>query len=447
MLYFQTLAVPGLRGAYGIFSKHWLCFVVAPPLALAYVVVPVNDNVFNEKNMKKKQNPKSFRLATRLVHGGRIQSEFGETSEALFLNSSYSYDSAEMGEDLFAGKIQGFKYGRYSHPNLAMLEERLALMEGAEACIVTSSGMAAMFASLLCQLKSGDHIAASKVLFSSCSHIITQLLPRFGITYSLVDGTDMEGWKKAITKKTRCVFIETPANPTLELVDIKAVAALCRKTGTCLIVDNVFATPLLQHPLELGADLVIYSTTKHIDGQGRTMGGAILGSRKLIDEVVLPFCRHTGPHMSPFNAWILLKSLETLSLRVEKHCDNAEALAALLDKHPKIARIIYPGLKSHPQHAIARKQMERGGPLIAFDLKGGKKAAFRFMNALSVFDISNNLGNAKSIATHPATTTHASLGAAELKRIGIGDGLIRLSVGIEDVEDLKKDVLTALAAV
>ena len=397
--------------------------------------------------MKKKQNSKDWKLATKMVRGGRIQSQFGETSEALFLNSSYTYETAESGEALFSGERQGFKYGRYSHPNLAMLEERLALMEGAEACVVTASGMAAVFAALLCQLKSGDHVAASKVLFSSCHYIITQLLPRFGITYSLVDGTDMAGWQKAITKKTKLVFIETPANPTLDLVDIAAVAKLCKKTGSCLIIDNVFATPLLQHPLKLGADMVVYSTTKHIDGQGRTMGGAILGTRKMIDDVVLPFCRHTGPHMSHFNAWVLLKSLETLPLRVAKHCDNAEAIAALLSKHPKVSRIIYPGLKSHPHYAIAKKQMSRGGPMIAFELKGGKKAAFNFMNALSVFDISNNLGNAKSLATHPASTTHASIGADERKKAGIGDGLIRLSIGIEDTDDLKKDIEQALKAV
>ena len=394
--------------------------------------------------MKKKQNSKNWKLATQLVRGGRIQSQFGETSEALFLNSAYSYDSAEAGEDLFSGKIEGFKYGRYSHPNLAMLEERMALMEGAEACIVTASGMAAVFASLMCQLKSGDQVVASKVLFSSCHYIITQILPRFGISYSLVDGADMAAWGKAISKKTRVVFIETPANPTLELVDIAAVAKLCKKTGTCLIIDNVFATPLLQHPLKLGADMVVYSTTKHIDGQGRTLGGAILGKRKLLDEVVMPFVRHTGPHMSQFNAWVLLKSLETLKLRVDKHCDNAEALAAFLEKHPKVSRIIYPGLKSHPHYAVAKKQMSRGGPMIALELKGGKKAAFKFMNALKVFDISNNLGNAKSLVTHPASTTHASIGAEERRKIGIGDGLIRLSVGIEDIEDLKADIEQAL---
>jgi len=394
--------------------------------------------------MKKKQNPKDWKLTTKLVRGGRRQSQFGETSEALFLNSSYTYETAEASEDLFAGKTTGFKYGRYSHPNLSMLEERFALMESAEACAVAASGMAAVFASLMCQLRAGDHVAASKVLFSSCHYIITEILPRFGITYTLVEGTDMKGWQKAITKKTRVVFIETPANPTLEIVDIAAVASLCKKTGTCLIIDNVFATPLLQHPLKLGADVVVYSTTKHIDGQGRTLGGAILGKRKFIDDVVMPFVRHTGPHMSHFNAWILLKSLETLELRVGRHCDNAEALAALLEKHPKVSRIIYPGLKSHPQYRIAKKQMSRGGPMIAFELKGGKKAAFKFMNALNVIDISNNLGNAKSLVTHPSSSTHASMGLAARKALGISEDLIRLSVGIEDIEDLKKDILDAL---
>jgi len=397
---------------------------------------------------KNTQAQADWQLATKLVHGGRIQSEFGETSEALFMNSAYSYETCESGEALFAGERTGFKYGRYSHPNLAMLEERLSLMEGAEACTVTASGMAAVFASLLCQLKAGDHVAASKVLFSSCNYIITQILPRFGITYSLVDGGDMAAWQKAITKKTRCVFIETPANPTLELVDIAALAKLCKKTDTCLIVDNVFATPLLQHPLKLGADMVVYSTTKHIDGQGRTLGGAILSSRKTIDEVVLPFCRHTGPHMSQFNAWILLKSLETLELRVTRHCENAATLAVFLEKHPKVERVIYPGLKSHPQYALAKKQMSHGGPMIALELKAkngnAKKAAFAFMNALQIFDISNNLGNAKSLATHPASTTHASIGATERKKIGLSDGLIRLSIGIEDVRDLKRDIEQAL---
>lgn len=396
--------------------------------------------------MKKKQNPKSWGLSTRLVRGGRLQSQYGETSEALFLNSSYSHESAEESEALFAGKKHGFKYGRYSHPNLSMLEDRLALMEGADACIVTSSGMAAVFAALMSQLKAGDHVAASKVLFSSCHYIITEILPRFGISYTLVEGDDMAAWKKAITKKTRCVFIETPANPTLEIVDIAAVSKLCKANGAHLIVDNVFAA-LIQRPLELGADSVVYSTTKHIDGQGRTIGGAILGKRKFIDDVVMPFVRHTGPHMSPFNAWVLLKSLETLSLRVDAHCSNAAKLAKLLEGSSRIKRLIYPHAFTHPQYAVAKKQMSCGGPMIAFELKGGKKAAFKFMNALSVIDISNNLGNTKSLITHPASSTHASIPAAERKKLGLSDDLIRLSVGIEDINDLKRDIETALKAV
>ncbi len=395
----------------------------------------------------KKKDGRSYKLATRLVRGGRLRTPFGETSEALFLNSSYSYGSAEEGQGRFDGSIDGFKYGRYSHPNLAMLEERLALMENAEACVVTASGMAAVFAALMCQLKSGDHVVANRVLFSSCHYIITQILPRFGISYTLVDGADMKAWQKAIGKKTRCVFIETPANPTLELVDIAEVAKLCHKAKACLMIDNVFATPMLQHPLKLGADVVIYSTTKHIDGQGRTIGGAILGKRDFIDNAVMPFVRHTGPHMSHFNAWLLLKSLETLPLRVEKHCANAELLAKLLERHPTVRRLVYPGLKSHPQYAIARKQMSHGGPMIAFELKGGKKSAFAFMNALKLIDISNNLGNAKSLITHPASTTHASIKASERKALGISDALLRLSVGIEDVEDLTRDILEALKKV
>lgn len=396
---------------------------------------------------KTKGNNRNWQLATRLVHGGSQRTSFGETSEALFLNSSYSYDTAEEGEARFSGGNGGFKYGRYSHPNLQMLEERLALMEGAEACIVTGSGMSAVFAALMCQLKAGDHVVASNVLFSSCHYILTQILPRFAIQVTLVDGGDMAAWKKAITKKTKCVFIETPANPTLELVDIAAVAKFCKTAGAQLIVDNVFAAPLMQHPLELGADIVIYSTTKHIDGQGRTIGGAILGNKPFINETLLPFVRHTGPHMSPFNAWVLLKSLETLSLRVKQHCSNAESVAKLLEGHAKISRLSYPGLKSHPQHALAKKQMHSGGPMVVFELKGGKAAAYRFMNALSIIHISNNLGNAKSLITHPASTTHASVPAAERKKQGISDGLLRLSVGIEDFDDLKRDIETALKAV
>ena len=388
----------------------------------------------------------SWNTETKLVRGGRLTSDAGETSEALFLNSSYSYDTAEEGEARFNGVGDGFKYGRYSHPNLAMLETRLALMEEAEACVVTASGMAALFAVLMCQLKSGDNVVASRVLFSSCHYIITQILPRFGISYTLVDSIDMPAWEAAITDNTRCVFIETPANPTLELVDIAAISAICKKIGSQLIIDNVFATPLLQHPLKLGADVVMYSTTKHIDGQGRTLGGAILGSKKFIEETVLPFVRHTGPHMSPFTAWTLLKSLETLHIRVERHCENAAKIVTALEGHPAISKLIYPSLPSHPQYEIYKKQMSHGGAMVCFELKGGKEAAFAFMNALKIIDISNNLGNSKSLITHPASTTHSSIGAEERAKIGISDSLLRLSVGIEHIDDLKNDILQALAA-
>ncbi|MDX2112639.1 MAG: aminotransferase class I/II-fold pyridoxal phosphate-dependent enzyme [Alphaproteobacteria bacterium] len=395
-----------------------------------------------------KRVTKKPKLATRLVRAGRLSSPFGETSEALFLNSAYSYGSAQEGEGRFDGSIEGFKYGRYSHPNLAMLQDRLVAMEeGAESCIVTASGMAAMFAILMSHLKTGDHVVANRVLFSSCHHIITQILPRFGITHTLVDSSDSAGWKQAITPKTKLVFIESPANPNLEITDIAAVAALCKKAGALLVVDNVFATPLLQHPLKLGADVVMYSTTKHIDGQGRTLGGAVLGKKQWIEGTLMPFVRHTGPHMSPFTAWVLTKALETLPLRISKHCENAQIIADTLVGHPKLASLTYPGLASHPQFSIAKKQMSHGGPIIALEIKGGKKAAFRFLNALSIFDISNNLGNSKSLATHPASTTHASLGAPERKKLGISDGLIRLSIGIEDAGDLLEDILAALKAV
>jgi len=394
--------------------------------------------------MAKKQDPKSWQLATKLVRGGTLRSQFGETSEAIFMNSGFCYGSAEEAESRFNGSKPGFVYSRYSNPSLAMLEERLALMEGAERCLVMASGMAAVFAAMMCQLKTGDHVVASRVLFGSCYHIITQILPRYGIEYTLVDGADSKAWQKAFRKNTTVVFVETPANPTLDIVDIAMVARLCKKAGARLILDNVFSTPLLQHPFTLGADIVVYSTTKHIDGQGRTLGGAVLGKRAFMDDILLPFHRHTGPAMSPFNAWITLKGLETLDLRVERHCHNAQTLAEFLEKHPKIARVYYPGLKSHPHYAVAQKQMKNGGPLIAFEVKGGKKAAFGFMNRLKIIDISNNLGDAKSLITHPASSTHANIAAKERMTLGISDSLLRLSVGIEDEGDLMKDIAQAL---
>lgn len=395
--------------------------------------------------MKKKSDEKNWKLDTKLVRGGMLRSQFGETSEAIFMNSGFCYDSAETAESRFNGTAPGFVYSRYLNPTLAMLEERLALMEGAERACVMASGMAAVNAALMCQLKTGDHVVASRVLFGSCYYIITQILPRFGIEFTLVDGADLNAWKTALRKNTVAVFVETPANPTLELVDIAAVAKLCKKVGAKLIIDNVFSTPLLQHPLKLGADIVVYSTTKHIDGQGRTLGGAVLGSRQFIDEVLLPFHRHTGPAMSPFNAWITLKGLETLPLRVERQCRNAQAVAELLVQSDKIAVVHYPGLKSHPQHAILKKQMSHGGPMVAFEVKGGKKAAFRFMNRLNIIDISNNLGDTKSLITHPASSTHANIEAAERLKLGITDSLLRLSVGLEDISDLLGDIRQALA--
>ncbi|MEI6730778.1 MAG: aminotransferase class I/II-fold pyridoxal phosphate-dependent enzyme, partial [Pseudomonadota bacterium] len=345
--------------------------------------------------MTQKNN--SWQPATNLVRGGLRRSNFGETGEAIFMNSGFCYDSAETAQSRFDGTAPGFVYSRYSNPTLATLEDRLALMEGAGRCCVTASGMAAVFGSMMCQLKTGDHVVASKVLFGSCYYIITQILPRFGIEYTLVDGANLQEWENAFKPNSKLVFIETPANPTLDIVDIEEVCKIAKKHGSKVIIDNVFSTPLLQHPFKLGADIVVYSTTKHIEGQGRCLGGAVLGDKQFIDEVLLPFHRHTGPAMSPFNAWVTLKGLETLPLRVERHCSNAALIAEMLDKHPKVASVRYPGLKSHPHYEIAKKQMESGGPMIAFEIKGGKEAAFAFMNQLQVIDISNNLGDAKSL--------------------------------------------------
>lgn len=387
-----------------------------------------------------------YGLETKLVHGGSIRSQFGEVSEAIFLNSGFCYHDAETAEKRFNGEEPGYVYSRYRNPSLAMLEDRLALLEGAESCIAVGSGMAAVFASLMGVLKAGDRVLANKVLFGSCHYIINEILPRFGIITELVDGPDLSAWKQALSTPAQAVFIESPANPTLELTDIEAVCTLAKKAGAYVIVDNIFATPLFQKPLQMGADMVIYSTTKHMDGQGRTLGGAVLGSKALLEEKILSFHRHTGPALSPFNAWVILKGLETLPMRMERHASNAQALAELMEGHPAIARVLYPGLPSFPQYALAQKQMSGGGGLIAFTLAGGKAAAFRFLNALKIVAISNNLGDAKSLATHPATTTHSNIAADARAAIGITDGTVRLSVGLESVADLKTDILTALEA-
>lgn len=393
----------------------------------------------------KKTDPATWRSATKLVRGGTERSPFQETSEGLFLTSGYVYDSAEEAERAFTGDAQRYMYSRYANPTVNMFENRLALLEGAEYCVSTATGMAAVYAALISHLKAGDRVVASRALFGSCHYIITQELPKFGIETVLVDGIDLDAWAEALADKTQCVFLETPSNPALEIIDIKAVSELAHKAGALLVVDNVFATPILQKPLELGTDIVMYSATKHIDGQGRTMGGAILTNNgDFFENSLTPFLRHTGPSLSPFNAWVLLKGLETLDIRVERHVENAHALAKFLEYRKPVTKVLYPGLDSHPQHELAMQQMTGGGTIVSFEIDGGKDGAFRFLDGLGLIDISNNLGDAKSLITHPATTTHQRLSPEERTEIGISDGLVRLSVGLEDVEDLKEDLDQAL---
>jgi O-succinylhomoserine sulfhydrylase len=386
----------------------------------------------------------NWRAQTQLVRGGLRRSPWGETSEALFLTSGYVYDTAEEAEAAFKGDLKRFMYSRFGNPTVAMFEERLRLLEGAEACRATATGMAAVFAALMCQVRAGDRVVASRALFGSCQYVVTELLPRYGVATTIVDGTDLGQWERALKKPARAVFVETPSNPQLEIIDLEAVSRLAHAAGARVVVDNVFATPVLQKPLALGADIVVYSATKHIDGQGRCLGGAILGPAAFCEQELMPFFRNTGPTMSPFNAWILLKGLETLELRVARHCENAGAIAAFLAKERKVARVIYPGLASHPQRALAKRQMSGWGSMVSFELEGGKAAAFRVLNALRLIDISNNLGDAKSLMCHPATTTHQRIPPEERARMGIGEGLVRLSVGLEDVADLEEDLAQAL---
>ncbi len=396
-----------------------------------------------DRDMSDKDTP--WRPRTMLVRGGLTRSSFGETAEALFLASGYCYADAETAEARFKNQAPGYIYSRYGNPTVTMFEERMALLEGAPAARALASGMAAVNASLMCQLKAGDRVVASRALFGSCRYIIEELLPRFGIETVLVDGTDLEQWSRALAKQARCIFIETPANPTLEIIDIAEVARLGKEAGARLIVDNVFATPILQRPMELGADIVVYSATKHIDGQGRILGGVVLASEAFITDEMTPFLRHTGPSLSAFNAWVLLKGLETLELRVAAQSSSAAVVADALALMPGVTRVLYPGRKDHPQHALAMRQMRgSGSTLVAFDLAGGKEHAFRVLNRLRLIDISNNLGDTKSLITHPATTTHQRLSAAERARLDIGEGLVRLSVGLEDAQDLIEDLAEAL---
>jgi O-succinylhomoserine sulfhydrylase len=390
---------------------------------------------------------KTYRPETRLVHAGILRSEFKETSEALYLTQGYIYDSAEECEARFSGKIPGYVYSRYSNPTMTMFEQRMAALEGAEAARSTATGMAAVTTALMGLVKAGDHVVAAKALFGSCRWVIEEWLPRFGVTSTLVNGTDLSAWKNAVQKNTKAFFLESPTNPTLEVIDIAAVAEIAHEAGARLVVDNVFATPLYQSPLTLGADCVVYSATKHIDGQGRVLGGIILASEKFIMDHVHQVIRQTGPSLSPFNAWVLLKGLETLSVRVQRQTETAAAVSVALDGHKTITRLIYPGRPDHPQAAIVRKQMKAGSTLCSFEVKGGKEGAFRFLNALQLIGITNNLGDAKSLITHPTTTTHQRLTPTQRAELGIGDGLVRFSAGLEHPDDVIEDLLTALDAV
>ncbi len=389
---------------------------------------------------------RSLRPATLLVRGGTMRSNQDELSEALFLTSGFVYDSAGQAEGTFAGTEAHYQYSRFGNPTVSMLEQRLALLEGAEAARCMATGMAAVHAAMLSHLKTGDRVVASRALFGSCHWIVSTLLPRYGIATEFVDGSDLAQWERALGQKTALVLLETPSNPMLEMVDLRAVAALAHKAGALVVVDNVFATPLLQKPLTMGADVVVYSCTKHMDGQGRVLGGAVLGSKKWVEDVLQPFIRNTGPSISPFNAWVILKGLETLPLRLAAMCRSAAAIADFLSERVEVARVLYPTRADHPQHALAMRQMSGGGTLVTFNLAGGKDAAFRFMDALRVIDIANNLGDAKSMVTHPATTTHMRIGAEERAKLGIVDGTVRLSVGLEDVADLIDDLAEALDA-
>jgi O-succinylhomoserine sulfhydrylase len=382
--------------------------------------------------------------ATKLIRGGLTRTPFNETAEAIFPTSGYVYGSAAEAEAAFSGEVDRYIYSRYGNPTVSMFEERLRLIEGAEACMATASGMAAVFASMASFLKAGDRVVGSRALFGSCNVVLTEILPRFGIETILVDGTDMQQWSDALSTTTQAVFLESPSNPGLHIVDIAAVADLAHEAGATVIVDNVFATPLLQKPLELRADVVVYSATKHIDGQGRVLGGAVLGTQKYVDDYLMPFLRHTGPSLSPFNAWTLVKGLETLRLRVDASCATALTLATKLGDHPALQTVLYPGHPSHPQFDLAMSQMSAGGTVVALTIDGDKERTFRFLDGLNLFDISNNLGDSKSLATHPATTTHRRLGPEGRALVGIGESMVRLSIGLEDPEELLADIRNSL---
>ncbi|PJG52392.1 O-succinylhomoserine sulfhydrylase [Bradyrhizobium forestalis] len=403
---------------------------------------PFRSAAMSEGPMSK--SPANYRPETRLVHSGTLRSQYGETSEALFLTQGYVYNSAEECEARFKGEDPGFIYSRYSNPTIAMFERRMIELEGAEAARSAATGMAAVTTAILAPLKAGDHVVASRALFGSCLYVIQDLLPRYGIETTLVDGLDLDQWQRALKPNTKTFFLESPTNPTLDVLDIPGIAEIAHKGGARLVVDNVFATPIWQSPLALGADVVVYSATKHIDGQGRCLGGIILSSEAFIAEHIHNFMRQTGPSISPFNAWVLLKGLETLSVRVRAQTDTAARIAEVLASHPKISRLVYPGRADHPQAALVRKQMRGGSTLVGFEVKGGKAAAFRVLNELKLAKISNNLGDAKSLVTHPATTTHQRLKPEDRAALGISEGFIRFSAGLEHADDLIEDLTAAL---
>ena len=388
----------------------------------------------------------SWRPQTLAVRGGTKRSEFGETGEAIYATSGYVYEYAEQAEDAFKDRVDRFIYSRFSNPTVDMFQDRMALMEGAAVGKATATGMAAVFASMASMVQAGDHVVGSRALFGSCLYVLTEILPKWGVETTIVDGTDLNQWEDALKRLTRCVFIETPSNPGLDIVDIRAISDLAHKSGAKVIVDNVFATPLLQKPLELGADIVVYSATKHIDGQGRCLGGIVLGDQGYCENTLKPFLRHTGPSLSPFNAWVMLKGLETLDLRIRRHCENARKIADYLQTRPELVRVRYPGLATHPQHELAASQMSDFGSLVTFSLDGGKERCFKFMNALKLIDISNNLGDSKSLMTHPATTTHQRISADDRASLGLDDTMVRLSVGLEDPADVQDDLEQAFEA-
>ena len=392
------------------------------------------------------QSPKDWRPQTRLVRGGMARSPYGEISEALYLTQSFAYDSAAAADRRFSGEDAGFIYQRFGNPTTQMFEERLALLEGAEVCRATASGMSAVHVALQGLVRAGDHVVAGRALFGSCRWILSQWMPRFGVEVTFVDATDPAAWADAIRPNTRAFLVESPANPLLEVTPIAEVAGLARQAGARLVVDNVFATPVFQKPLELGADIVVYSATKHIDGQGRVLGGAILGGAELMGEAYRDILRHTGPALSPFNSWVLLKGLETLDLRVRRQADNAVRVTEALGGHTAVRRLVFPGRPDHPQANLIARQMSGPGNVVAFDL-GTRERAWAFLDALGIVDISNNLGDAKSMATHPSTTTHRSMSESERLEIGLTEGWVRMSVGLEDAEDLAEDILQALDTV